>query len=38
VTIKEYKSELSEGYPNPKLGAQPSRFPTVIQIVPATEK
>jgi hypothetical protein len=38
VTIKEYKSELSEGYPNPKLGAQPARFPTVIQIVPATEK
>ena len=38
VTIKEFKSELSEGYPNPKLGAQPSRFPTVIQIVPATEK
>jgi len=38
VTIKEYKSELSEGYPNPKLGGQPARFPTVIQIVPATEK
>ena len=38
VTIKEYKSELSEGYPNPRLGAQPARFPTVIQIVPATEK
>jgi len=38
VTIKEYKSELSDGYPNPKLGAQPARFPTVIQVVPATEK
>ena len=38
VTIKEYKSELSAGYPNPKLGAQPARFPTVIQVVPATEK
>jgi hypothetical protein len=38
VTIKEYKSELSEGYPNPKLGGQPARFPSVIQIVPATEK
>ena len=34
VTIKEYKSDMSEGYPNPKPGAQPARFPTVIQIVP----
>jgi hypothetical protein len=34
VTIKEYKSEISEGYPNPKAGCQPARFPTVIQIVP----
>lgn len=36
VTIKEYKSETSEGYPNPKAGAQPARFPTLIQIVPVT--
>jgi hypothetical protein len=36
VTIKEFKGELSEGYPNPKAGAQPARFPTVIQIVPVT--
>jgi hypothetical protein len=35
VTIKEYKSELSEGYPNPKPGGQPGRFPTVIQFVPS---
>lgn len=35
VTIKEYRSEISEGYPNPKAGGQPARFPTVIQIVPA---
>ena len=35
VTIKEYKSELSEGYPNPKPGGQPTRFPTIIQVVPA---
>ena len=35
VTIKDYKSELSEGYPNPKAGAEPARFPTIIQIVPA---
>ena len=34
VTIKEYKSEISDGYPNPKPGGQPARFPTVIQIVP----
>lgn len=38
VTIKEYKSAISEGYPNPKLGGQPARFPTVIQIVPVTER
>lgn len=34
VTIKEYKSEVSDGYPNPKPGGQPARFPTIIQIVP----
>ena len=34
VTIKEYKSEISEGYPNPKPGGSPARFPTLIQIVP----
>jgi hypothetical protein len=34
VTIKEYKSEISDGYPNPKPGAQPARFPTVLQFVP----
>jgi hypothetical protein len=38
VTIKEYKSAISEGYPNPRLGGQPARFPTVIQIVPVTER
>jgi hypothetical protein len=38
VTIKEYKSELSEGYPNPKPGAEPRWFPTLIQIVPVTER
>jgi hypothetical protein len=38
VTIKEFKSAISEGYPNPKVGAQPARFPTVIQIVRVTEK
>src|SRR5262245_27097793 len=36
VTIKDFQSAVSQGYPNPKIGAQPSRFPTVIQIVPVT--
>jgi len=34
VTIKDYQSEMSQGYPNPKPGGQPARFPTLIQIVP----
>ena len=34
VTIKDYQSEISQGYPNPKPGGQPARFPTLIQIVP----
>ncbi len=38
VTIKDFKSEMSEGYPNPKPGGQPARFPTIIQIVPVTER
>ena len=38
VTIKDYQSDVSQGYPNPKAGAQPARFPTIIQIVPATQK
>lgn len=35
VTVKEFKSMVSQGYPNPRPGTQPERFPTVIQIVPA---
>ena len=35
VTVKDFMSGGSQGYANPKLGAQPARFPTVIQIVPA---
>jgi hypothetical protein len=35
VTIKDYTWGGSAGYPNPKPGAQPERFPTIIQIVPA---
>jgi hypothetical protein len=35
VTVKEFQSEVSQGYPNPRPNVQPARFPTVIQIVPA---
>jgi hypothetical protein len=35
VTVKDWTGGGSQGYPNPKLGAQPARFPTVIMIVPA---
>ncbi len=34
VTIKDYSWNGSEGFLNPKRGAQPPRFRTVIQIVP----
>jgi hypothetical protein len=34
VTIKDYKFGGSEGYLNPKRGATPARFPTIIQVVP----
>lgn len=34
VTIKDYQSDVSKGYPNPKPGGEPARFPTIIQIVP----
>jgi hypothetical protein len=35
VTIKDYQSQSSAGYPNPKPGGQPERFPTIVQIVPS---
>jgi hypothetical protein len=35
VTVKEFQSLVSQGYPNPRPDTQPARFPTVIQIVPA---
>jgi hypothetical protein len=35
VTIKDFESAVSKGYPNPRVGVDPERFPTVIQIVPA---
>lgn len=34
VTVKDYTFSGSAGYPNPRPGTQPDRFPTLIQIVP----
>ena len=34
VTVKDYTWGGSQGYLNPKRGAKPERFPTIIQIVP----
>jgi len=36
VTVKDYTWGGSAGYLNPKRGAQPARFKTIIQIVPAS--
>jgi hypothetical protein len=38
VTIKDYQSDVSQGFPNPKPGGQPARFPTLIQIVPVVAR
>jgi hypothetical protein len=35
VTVKDWTSGGSQGYPNPKLRGEPARFPTIIMIVPA---
>jgi hypothetical protein len=35
VTVKDYSWGGSQGYLNPKRGAEPPRFRTIIQIVPA---
>ncbi|MGE5243822.1 MAG: hypothetical protein ACM3SQ_06315 [Betaproteobacteria bacterium] len=35
VTIKDFQSAVSQGYPNPKPAAQPAYFPSIIQIVPS---
>lgn len=37
VVIKDYQSEVSPGYPNPKPGGQPATYPTLIQIVPPAD-
>ncbi|HJR61031.1 MAG TPA: hypothetical protein VJ813_16590 [Vicinamibacterales bacterium] len=34
VTVKDYTWGGNGGYLNPKVGGQPARYPTVIQIVP----
>jgi hypothetical protein len=34
VTVKDWSWGGSQGYPNPRPGAQPARFPTIIMIVP----
>jgi hypothetical protein len=34
VTVKDWTWGGSQGYPNPVLRGQPSRFPTIIMIVP----
>ncbi|HEX5475744.1 MAG TPA: hypothetical protein VFX12_13875 [Vicinamibacterales bacterium] len=36
VTVKDYTWGGSAGYLNPKRGAEPQRFKTIIQIVPET--
>lgn len=35
VTVKDWTWGGSAGYPNPRAGAQPARFPTIIMIVPS---
>jgi hypothetical protein len=37
VTVKDYTWGNLKGYLNPKRGAQPERFPTIIQIVPVVQ-
>ena len=34
ITIKDYTWGGMQGYLNPNPGAEPARYPTVIQIVP----
>jgi hypothetical protein len=35
VTIKDWTGGGSQGYPNPKAGAEPARFPTIIMVATA---
>jgi hypothetical protein len=34
VTVKDYTADGNGGYLNPRPGASPERFPTILQIVP----
>lgn len=34
ITVKDYTWGGMQGYSNPKPGAEPARFPTVLQVVP----
>lgn len=34
VTVKDWTSGGSKGYPNPRPGTEPARYPTIIMIVP----
>ena len=34
ITVKDFTWTGSQGYPNPRSGAQPARYPTIIQIIP----
>lgn len=34
VTVKDFTTRGSGGFPNPRRGTQPERFPTIIQVVP----
>jgi hypothetical protein len=34
ITVKDWTFGGSQGYPNPRRGVQPARFPTVLMIVP----
>jgi hypothetical protein len=38
VTVKDYQNEVTAGFPNPDPTGTPARFPTIIQIVPVTER
>ena len=38
VTIKDYQSDISQGYPNPKPGGQPARFPDPDSDRPGDER
>jgi hypothetical protein len=35
ITVKDWTWGGSQGYPNPKLGGEPARYPSIIMIVPA---